>query len=111
MEALGAYPRRKHLKSAPIGLALALPSNSTTCLERVSKDKRSSLLGLIISDEGNFFYNIETWITAASASGAPPLAAADDDEADDETDNQHDHPKPAKLRRGEADRVEEADLD
>ncbi len=69
-----------------------------------------SLLGLIISDEGKKFYNIETWITAASASGAPPLAAADDDEADDETDDQHDHPKPAKLRRGEADRVEEADL-
>jgi hypothetical protein len=26
----GAYPRRKHLKGAPIGLALALPSNSKT---------------------------------------------------------------------------------
>jgi hypothetical protein len=47
-----AYPRRKHLKGAPIGLALALPSNSKTWLERVSKDKPSSLLGLVISDEG-----------------------------------------------------------
>jgi hypothetical protein len=26
----GAFPRRKHLKGAPIGLALALPSNSKT---------------------------------------------------------------------------------
>jgi len=26
----GAYPRRMHLKGAPIGLALALPSNSKT---------------------------------------------------------------------------------
>jgi hypothetical protein len=46
----GAYPRRKHLKVAPIGLALALPSNSKACLERVSKDKPFSLLGLVISD-------------------------------------------------------------
>jgi hypothetical protein len=55
----GAYPRRKHLKGAPIGLALALPSNSKTLLERVSKEKASSLLGLIISDEGKKFYNID----------------------------------------------------
>ncbi len=44
----GAFPRWKHLKGAPIGLTLALPSNSKTWLERVSKDKHSSLLGLII---------------------------------------------------------------
>ncbi len=49
----GAYPRRKHLKGPPIGFALALPSNSKTRLERVSKDKPPSLLGLVISDEGN----------------------------------------------------------
>jgi len=29
-ETTGAYPRRKHLKVAPIGLALALLSNSKT---------------------------------------------------------------------------------
>jgi hypothetical protein len=56
----GAYPRRKHLKGTPIGLALALPSNSKTWLERVSKEKHSSLLGLVISDEGKKFYNIDT---------------------------------------------------
>ncbi len=39
---------KKHLK----GFALALPSNSKTWLERVFKGKPSSLLGLIISDEG-----------------------------------------------------------
>ncbi len=57
----GAYPRRKHLKGAPIGLTLALPSNYNTWLERVSKDKPSSLLGLVISDEGKKFYNIGHW--------------------------------------------------
>jgi hypothetical protein len=52
LETPGAYPRRKHLKGAPIGLPLAMPSNSKTLLERVSKDKCSSLLDLFISDEG-----------------------------------------------------------
>ncbi len=55
-----AYPRRKHLEGAPIGLAQALPSNSKTWLERISKGKPSSLLGLIISDKGQKFYNIGT---------------------------------------------------
>jgi hypothetical protein len=50
-----------YLKGAPIGLALALPSNSKAQLERVSKDKFSSLLGLVISNEGKKFYNIDTW--------------------------------------------------
>jgi hypothetical protein len=58
LETPGAYPRRKHLKGAPIGLALALPSNSKAWLERVSKDKRSSLLGLIISDKGKSFITL-----------------------------------------------------
>ncbi len=42
----------------PIWLALALPTNSKTWLERVSKDKQSSLLGLIVSDKGKKFYNV-----------------------------------------------------
>jgi hypothetical protein len=58
----GAYPRRKHLKGAPIGLALALPSNSKTWLERVSKDKSFSLLGIIVSEKGKKFYNIDTGV-------------------------------------------------
>jgi hypothetical protein len=60
VETPGACPRRKQLKGAPIGLALALPSNSKASLERVFKDKHSSLLGPIISDEGKKFYNIDT---------------------------------------------------
>jgi hypothetical protein len=48
------------MKGAPIGSALALPSNSKTCLERVSNDKQSSLLSLIVCDEGKKFYNIDT---------------------------------------------------
>jgi hypothetical protein len=47
-----AYPRRKHVKGALIGLALALPSISKTRLEKILKEKPSSLLGLVISDEG-----------------------------------------------------------
>jgi hypothetical protein len=57
----GAYPRRKHLKVIPIGLALTLPSNSKICLERVSKDKPSCLLVLVISDEGKKVSNIDIW--------------------------------------------------
>ncbi len=56
----GAYPRGKHLKGLPIGFAMALLSNSKTQLERVSKGKPSSLLGLIVSDEGRKFYKIDT---------------------------------------------------
>ncbi len=41
-------------------LALVLPSNSKTWLERVSKDKLSCLLELGISDEGKKFYDIAT---------------------------------------------------
>jgi hypothetical protein len=58
----GAYPKRKHLKGPPIGFALALPSNFKTRLERISKGELSSLLGLIVSDEGKKFYNIDTWL-------------------------------------------------
>jgi hypothetical protein len=56
----GAYPRRKHLKGPPIGFALALPSNYKTQLERVIKGKPSSLLGLVVSDKGIKFYNLDT---------------------------------------------------
>jgi hypothetical protein len=42
-------------------LPLALPTNSKTQLERVSKGKPSSLLGLVISDKRKKFYNIGTW--------------------------------------------------
>jgi len=30
-------------------------------LRLVSKDKQSSLLGLVVSDKGKKFYNIDTW--------------------------------------------------
>jgi hypothetical protein len=58
--ASGAYPRRKHLKGPPIGFALALPSNSKTRLERGTKGKPYSFLGLVVSDKGKKFYNIDT---------------------------------------------------
>ncbi len=45
-----------------MGVALALPSNSKTWLESVSKDKPSSSLGLIVSNEGKKFDEIDTWL-------------------------------------------------
>jgi len=49
----GAYPRRKkHLKGPPIGFAMALPLNSKTQLGWIAKGKPSSILGLVIGDEG-----------------------------------------------------------
>ncbi len=42
-----------------MGFALVLPSNSKTQLERVTKGKPSSLLGLVNSDKGKKFYNID----------------------------------------------------
>ena len=59
LEALEAYPRSKHLKGPLFGFALALPSNSKTGLKRVSCDKWSSLLSLVISDDGKKLYNID----------------------------------------------------
>jgi hypothetical protein len=58
MVTLGAYPRRKHLKGAPIGLALALPTNSETLLERVLQETCSSLLGLVVSDKEKSFITL-----------------------------------------------------
>jgi len=43
-----------------LGFALALPSNSKTGMERVTKGKHSSLFGLIDSDEVKKFNNIVT---------------------------------------------------
>ena len=56
----GAYPRGKHLKGPPIGFAQALSSNAKTQMERVTKGKPSSLLSLVISNEGKKFYNMCT---------------------------------------------------
>ena len=44
-----------------VGSGLAVIVKFKTRLERVSKGKPSSLLGLIISEEGKKFYNIDTW--------------------------------------------------
>jgi hypothetical protein len=55
-----SLPKKEASERCPIVLALALPSNSQTGLEKVSKDKPSSLLDLVISDEGKKFYNIDT---------------------------------------------------
>ncbi len=56
-----SLPKKEASNSPPIGYPLALHSNSKTQPERVSEGKPSSLSGLIFSDEGNKFYNIDTW--------------------------------------------------
>ncbi len=42
-------------------------SNSKTWLERVTKGKPFSLLGLVVSDEGKKFYSTDTWLRWGSA--------------------------------------------
>jgi hypothetical protein len=45
-------------RPSKIGFAVALPSNSMTRLERVTKGKPSSLFGLVISDEEKSFVKL-----------------------------------------------------
>ncbi len=61
------------MKGPPIGFALALPSNSKTQVERVSKDKPSSLLGLVICDKGKKFYNFDTRSPRTVLSSLPEI--------------------------------------
>jgi hypothetical protein len=56
--------KKEHLKGPPIGFTMTLPSNSKTRLDKVSKGKPSSLLGLVVSDEGIKFYNIDTSVAS-----------------------------------------------
>ena len=55
-----SLPKKEASERSSNWFALALPSNSQTQLERVTRGKLSSLLGLVISDEGKKFYNIDT---------------------------------------------------
>jgi len=57
---------------------MALPSNSKTLLERVSMDKCSSLLGLIVSDEGKKIYNIDTRMEFAHCTYNPDFLSVKD---------------------------------
>jgi hypothetical protein len=43
-----------------LGKLLVLPANIRLGCKVIARDKHSSLFGLIISDEGNKFYNIDT---------------------------------------------------
>jgi hypothetical protein len=71
-----SLPKKEASERSCIRLALALPSNSKTQLERVTKSNPSSLLGLVISDEGKKFFNIDTRKTVqprASVSICPEI--------------------------------------
>ncbi len=48
-------------------------------MERVSKDKHSSFLGLIVSDKGKKFDEIETWLLSSSSSPLSEITSMDSD--------------------------------
>jgi hypothetical protein len=52
-------------------MGLVWPCPQILRLERITKGKPSSLLGLMVSDEGKKFYNIATW-GQANSTGMPP---------------------------------------
>jgi len=54
----GAYPREEHLKGASIGKALALPRKHWARLEKLARDKCSSLLQKLVTHGRKKFYNI-----------------------------------------------------
>ncbi len=46
-----------------LGKLLALPANVRLDWKVIARYKNSSLFGLVISNEGKKFYNIDTWLT------------------------------------------------
>jgi hypothetical protein len=56
-----SLPKKEASEMCSNWVGFGLPSNSKAWLERVSEDKCSSLLGLVISDDGKKFYKIDTW--------------------------------------------------
>ncbi len=55
---IGAFPRIRHLKGAPLLKALSLNCKHYTLLERLPKDKQSSLLWTFINYGRKMFCNI-----------------------------------------------------
>jgi hypothetical protein len=52
----------EHLSNASfLGKLLALPANVRLDWKAIVRYKHSSLIGLIVSNEGKKFYNIDTW--------------------------------------------------
>jgi hypothetical protein len=53
----------EHLSDASfLGKLLVLPANGRLDWKVIASYKHSSLFGLVISDEGIKFYNIDTWL-------------------------------------------------
>ena len=74
----GAYTNEAPFRCSTLGLT----HKYKTRLERLAMDKRSSLFGLIFSDEEKKFYDIDTWSSA--------VGDADGDVDDDEDVEEHD---------------------
>ncbi len=61
MRKAGAYPSGAHLRPSTPGWASGLTRKYKTGLEKLAKDKYTSLFGLAVSDEEKRFYIIDTW--------------------------------------------------
>jgi hypothetical protein len=60
----------EHLSYASfLGKLLVLPANVRPDWKVIVRYKRTSLLGLIVSNEGKMFYNIDTWTSATRRPG------------------------------------------
>jgi hypothetical protein len=59
----------EHISDASfLGKLLVLPANGRLDRKVIASYKHSSLFGLVISDKGKKFYNIDTWMMAAKRS-------------------------------------------
>ncbi len=59
----------EHLSDASfLGKLLVLPANVRLDWKVIARHKHSGLFGLIISNEGKEFYNIDTWTYLSDAS-------------------------------------------
>jgi hypothetical protein len=67
----GAYPRRQHLKGAPIGLALALLSNSKTYWKGFPRKNTLAYEASSSVMKEKKFYNIDTRMTFPSEKVSP----------------------------------------
>ncbi len=68
-----------------------LPTNVRLDWKVIARYKHSSLLGLIVSDEGKKFYNIDTWVLSSVdlwlEQGYSDELSPSSDETEDLTDN------------------------
>jgi hypothetical protein len=74
-----------------LGKLLMLPTNVRLDWKVIARYKHSNLLGLVVSDEGKKFYNIDTWVLSSVdlwlEQGYSDELSPSSDETEDLTDN------------------------